>query len=86
MDLFGTQTPRTVFAVLDAHWQLQEAENERALTQAWLTARLSLSDPKKFPKLSDVTGRNKPPPKQTDEELLASVRALKQMFGDVGNA
>lgn len=58
----------------------QEWEAELALTSAWLTARLSLTDPKKFPKLSEITGKKKAPKRMSPEELLASVRTLKAMF------
>jgi hypothetical protein len=50
------------------------------MTQAWMTARLSLSNPRKFPKLSDVTGKKRAPAKQTPEQLLANLRALSAMF------
>lgn len=51
-----------------------------AITQAWLTARLSLSDPKKFPSLDKLTGKRRGPKRQSPEEMLGAVRALKAML------
>jgi len=51
-----------------------------AITQAWLTARLSLSDPKKFPALDKLTGKRRSPKRQSPEEMLGAVRALKSIL------
>jgi hypothetical protein len=63
-----------------AYWKGQDWQNELALTQAWLTARLTFADPAKFPKLSDITGKKRAPVRQDAEQMLASVRALKSIF------
>jgi hypothetical protein len=51
-----------------------------SITQAWLTARLFHSDPKKFPALEKLTGKSRGPKRQTPDEMLASVRMLKAML------
>lgn len=51
-----------------------------ALTQAWLTARLFHADPKRFPELEKITGKQRGTKKQTPEEMLQAVRMLKAMI------
>lgn len=83
---FGVQTPRTIDAVLTACWKTKEWQNESALTQAWMTARLSLTDPKKFPTLDKLLGKSKTPKAMDPEALLGAVRSLKSILkGDTPN-
>lgn len=63
-------------AALKGYADRHEEEFELAAWNAWMGARLSHTDPKKFPSFEKLIEKKKPLPKrQSDAELNANLRA-----------
>lgn len=63
--------------VFEACRAREEAEVELAISAAWLGARLRLVDPKKFPSLERLLGKNTAPKRQSPDEMLHAFRMMK---------
>lgn len=81
-DAFWNKTPREIALILEGRGEaLTRRHNENAWL-AWHIVRLGHVDPKKFPKLEKLLGRNpKPAQRQTVEQMLEMAAIITAMHG-----
>lgn len=70
---FWSYTPYQTRVIAEAWLEDRKLERNLAMTAAYMTARLSMADPKKFPELSEFLGEDAsgPQPEQSPEEFSA---------------
>ena len=75
-EAFWRQTPRTFVAIMKGRAEAARASYNERMGLAWHIAALSLSDPKKFPKLGDLLIEHEDQTRrgQTPGEMLAAMQ------------
>lgn len=76
---FWEITPRELSNYVQGFVIKSEMENDRAILNAWLGAGLHRQ--KRLPKLQDLIKKTEKKQKQSNEQMLAMVKALNSAFG-----
>ena len=76
---FWELTPRELKNYIEGFIVKSEMENDRAILNAWLGAGLHRQ--KRLPKLQDLIKKTEKKQKQSNEQMLAMVKALNVAFG-----
>jgi hypothetical protein len=76
---FWRQTPRTFAAVMDGRVEAAQQRHRENAWLAWHSGALSQWNPRRFPKLADLSGdRQRAQARQSPEQMMHSMRLWKR--------